>query len=107
MRLVAGLLAILAIALILVSSFPKARAQAAPQRMSDARACNIQYDGIVGEAKAALTKGDRQAALTSLLRAKNLLQRCEELEPPSPDPTVLLGSLTTPADSSQGVDRFS
>lgn len=107
MRTLTGLLAILLMALLLASSFPKARAEAVPQRMTDARACNIQYDGIVVEAKAALTKGDRQTALTSLLRARSLLQRCEELQPPSSDPTVLLGSLTTPADTSGRARRFS
>jgi hypothetical protein len=40
--------------------------------------CTDRYNALITEAKAALTKGDRQAAIRGLLSARSQLRSCEE-----------------------------
>jgi hypothetical protein len=42
--------------------------------------CADQYNALLGQAKASLAKGDRGAAINSLLAAKVQIRRCQELE---------------------------
>jgi hypothetical protein len=48
-----------------------------PDRSS---ACADRYNALLGQAKASLVKGDRGAAINSLISAKIQLRRCQELE---------------------------
>jgi hypothetical protein len=51
------------------------RAENSDARM--AQACIDQYNTMVGQAKADLTRGDRIAAINSLVAARAQLHRCE------------------------------
>jgi len=42
--------------------------------------CGDRYNALIAEAKAALSKGDQQAALRGLLAARSQLRSCEERE---------------------------
>ena len=46
----------------------------------DSSACADRYNLLLGQAKAALLKGDRDAAIDSLVTAKVQLRRCQEQE---------------------------
>ena len=46
----------------------------------DSGACADRYNALLGQAKASLLKGDRDAAINSLRAAKVQLRRCQELE---------------------------
>ena len=53
---------------------------AAVHSRDDSSACADRYNLLLGQAKASLLKGDRDAAVDSLVAAKVQLRRCRELE---------------------------
>ena len=53
---------------------------AAVHSRDDSSACADRYNMLLGQAKASLLKGDRDAAIDSLVAAKVQLRRCRELE---------------------------
>jgi len=53
---------------------------AAVHSRDDSSACEVRYNLLLGQAKASLLKGDRDAAIDSLVAAKVQLRRCQELE---------------------------
>src|SRR6266436_2153672 len=76
----------LALALVVgsIASLPRVCAEgpdgsvaAEPQ---DGSSCADRYNALLGQAKASLVKGDRGAAINSLLMAKIQLHNCQELE---------------------------
>src|SRR5713101_4613744 len=77
---------VFAIALVVgsIASLPRVCAEgpdgsvAAESR--DGSSCADQYNALLGQAKASLVKGDRGAAINSLLAAKDQISRCQELE---------------------------
>jgi hypothetical protein len=46
----------------------------------DGSSCADRYNALLGQAKASLVKGDRGAAINSLIAAKIQLRTCQELE---------------------------
>ena len=46
----------------------------------DGASCTDRYNALLGQAKASLVKGDRVAAINSLIAAKIQLRTCQELE---------------------------
>jgi hypothetical protein len=46
----------------------------------DGSSCTDQYNALLGQAKASLVKGDRGAAINSLIAAKIQLGTCQEME---------------------------
>jgi hypothetical protein len=46
----------------------------------DGSSCADRYNALLGQAKASLIKGDRGAAINSLIAAKIQLHTCQELE---------------------------
>ena len=46
----------------------------------DGSSCVDRYNALLGQAKASLVKGDRGAAINSLIAAKIQLRTCQELE---------------------------
>src|SRR5438552_4100688 len=46
----------------------------------DGSSCADRYNALLGQAKASLVKGDRNAAINSLIAAKIQLRTCQELE---------------------------
>jgi hypothetical protein len=46
----------------------------------DGSGCADRYNALVGQAKASLVKGDRGAAINSLIAARIQLHACQELE---------------------------
>ena len=46
----------------------------------DGSSCADGYNALLGQAKASLVKGDRGAAINSLIAAKIQLRTCQELE---------------------------
>jgi hypothetical protein len=46
----------------------------------DGSSCADRYNALLGQAKASLIKGDRDAAISSLIAAKIQLGTCQELE---------------------------
>jgi hypothetical protein len=46
----------------------------------DGSSCTDRYNALLGQAKASLVKGDRGAAINSLIAAKIQLRTCQELE---------------------------
>jgi hypothetical protein len=77
----------IAIALVLgvgtVAALPRifAKAPEAHAAPSEGNAtCGDQYNALVKQAKASLTKGDRNGAIHWLLAARTQLDRCQKLE---------------------------
>ena len=52
----------------------------AAEPANDSAACSERYNALLGQAKASLIQGDRNAAINSLIAANSQLRRCEELE---------------------------
>lgn len=52
----------------------------AAEPADDSAACAERYNALLGQAKASLIQGDRNAAINSLIAANSQLRRCEELE---------------------------
>jgi hypothetical protein len=46
----------------------------------DGSSCADRYNALLGQAKSSLVKGDRGAAINSLIAAKTQLRTCQELE---------------------------
>ena len=67
-----------------IASSPRSCAEtaysAAATQPGDPAACAGRYNALLAEAKASLTKGDRRAAIVSLLSAQSQLRRCQKLE---------------------------
>src|SRR5262245_29152460 len=85
MRLRTTILFVFAIVAGFIAGFPCVCAEgpdmtAAAHSGDDSSACADRYNRLVGQAKASLQKGDRDAAINSLVAAKLQLRRCEELE---------------------------
>src|SRR5713101_2352357 len=77
---------VFAIALVVgsIASLPRVCAEGSdgsvPAEPRDGSSCADQYNALLGQAKASLVKGDRGAAINSLLMAKIQLHACQELE---------------------------
>lgn len=56
------------------------RPASAAESADDSAACTQRYNALLGQAKASLMQGDRNAAINSLIAANSQLHRCEELE---------------------------
>jgi len=76
------LVAVLAIGSI--ASLPRLCAEgpdgSLPAEPQDGSSCADRYNALLGQAKASLVKGDRGAAINSLIAAKIQLRTCQELE---------------------------
>ena len=77
---------IFAIALVVgsIASLPRLCAEgpdgSLPAEPQDGSSCADRYNALLGQAKASLVKGDRGAAINSLIAAKIQLRTCQELE---------------------------
>jgi len=82
MRRVSSLLFALAFSAGTIASLPCVCAEDAVDAWSASAGatgtCGDRYNALIAEAKAALTKGDRQAALHGLVAARSQLRACEE-----------------------------
>jgi hypothetical protein len=67
-----------------IASLPRLCAEgpdgSVPTESRDGSSCADRYNTLLGQAKASLLKGDRGAAINSLLMAKIQLHTCQELE---------------------------
>jgi|GEM_PF-6786461 len=61
----------------------------------DGSSCTDRYNALLGQAKASLVKGDRGAAINSLIAAKNQLRTCQELEERNSTPAVAVALNST------------
>ena len=52
----------------------------AAELSDDSAACTARYNALLGQAKTSLIRGDRNAAVNSLIAANSQLRRCQELE---------------------------
>ena len=77
---------IFAIALVVgsIASLPRVCAEGpdgtAAAESRDSSSCADRYNALLGKAKASLVKGDRGAAINSLISARNQLHTCQQLE---------------------------
>lgn len=67
----------LLIILVLTLAIPVVWLSVFRSAASPTTACDTQYDGLVKQAKAELTNGDRTAAINSLIAARNKLRDCQ------------------------------
>jgi hypothetical protein len=66
-----------------IASLPRSCAEGpegAAAETHNGSSCADRYDALLGQAKASLVKGDRGAAINSLIAAKIQLRTCQELE---------------------------
>jgi len=67
-----------------VASLPRSCAEgpdgSVAAESGDSSSCVDRYNALLGQAKESLVKGDRGAAINSLIAAKNQLRTCQELE---------------------------
>src|ERR1700674_395617 len=63
----------------------------------DGSSCADRYNALLGQAKASLVKGDRGAAINSLIAAKIQLRTCEELEERNSTAAVAVTLNSTPS----------
>ena len=67
-----------------ITSLPRLRAEGADASIAaksrDGSLCAERYNALLGQAKASLVKGDRVAAINSLIAANIQLGSCQELE---------------------------
>lgn len=54
--------------------------------------CLKQYNGFVLQAKKSLVQGDRNGAISYLLKARSQLGRCQEIRAHTSSPAIRLGS---------------
>jgi hypothetical protein len=59
-----------------------------PVESRDGSSCADRYNALLGQAKASLVKGDRGAAINSLIAAKIQLRTCQDLEERNSTATV-------------------
>ena len=57
----------------------------------DGSSCVARYNALLGQAKVSLVKGDRGAAINSLIAAKIQLRTCQELEERNSRVAVAMG----------------
>src|SRR5580700_4592331 len=76
-----NLVFVLALAIGSIASLPRLCAEGSVAAESrDGPSCADRYNALLGQAKASLVKGDRGAAINSLIAAKIQLRTCQELE---------------------------
>jgi hypothetical protein len=86
MRLQTTILIVSALAAVSIAGLPPlsdaegADVTAAAHSRDDSSACTDRYNTLLGQAKAALLKGDRGSAINSLIAARVQLRRCQELD---------------------------
>jgi hypothetical protein len=84
MRTGTTILLVAVLALGSIASLPRLCAEgpdgSLPAEPRDGSSCADRYNALLGQAKASLVKGDRGAAINSLLMAKIQLHTCQELE---------------------------
>jgi hypothetical protein len=84
MRTGTTILLVAVLALGSIASLPRLCAEgpdgSVPAEPRDGSSCADRYNALLGQAKASLVKGDRGAAINSLLMAKIQLHTCQELE---------------------------
>jgi hypothetical protein len=92
---------VFALALVVgsIASLPRVCAEgpagSAAAESRDGSSCADRYNALLGQAKASLVKGDRGAAINSLIAAKNQLRSCEELEERNPTASVAVALNST------------
>jgi hypothetical protein len=62
----------------------------------DGSSCADRYNALLGQAKASLVRGDRGAAINSLIAAKIQLRTCQELEQRNSTAAVAVTLNSTP-----------
>ena len=63
----------------------------------DLSSCAAKYNALIGQAKASLVKGDRGAAINSLIAAKIQLGTCQKLEERNSTAAVAVTLNSTPS----------
>ena len=83
MRLGTPILFAIVMAVAAVASLPRSCAEGPDGSVAASRdrsSCADRYNALLAQAKSSLVKGDRGAAINSLLAAKIQLRGCQELE---------------------------
>jgi hypothetical protein len=84
MRMTTTVLFATALAVGSIASLPRLCAEGSDGSVAvksrDGSTCTDRYNALLGQAKASLVKGDRGAAINSLIAAKIQLRTCQELE---------------------------
>jgi hypothetical protein len=84
MRSGTTILLVAVLALGFIASLPRLCAEgpdgSVPAESRYGSSCADRYNALLGQARASLVKGDRGAAINSLLMAKIQLHTCQELE---------------------------
>ena len=84
MRKFTSLAFVLALVVGSIASLPRVCAEGPDASVAaesrDGSSCADRYNALLGQAKASLVKGDRGAAINSLIAAKIQLRTCQELE---------------------------
>lgn len=83
-----------------IASLPRTCAEGSDGSLTveyhDGSTCGDQYNALVGQAKASLVRGDRSAAISSLIGAKAQLRRCQEMEERNSIAAVAVALNTSP-----------
>lgn len=95
------------LALGFIATFPRLCAAlpdgSAAAASHDSSSCTDRFNALLAQAKASLVKGDRGAAIKSLIAARIQLHTCQEQEERNSTAAVAVALNFTPSDQQAGV----